>query len=241
MPDGSMADLRLPRGLVDRAAYDAVVAERDALLEELAAFKSDAAFEANESRRGPAAWGLTRIDAYIMRRLAARALVSRAVLEMSWPGGEDPHPKCVDAALTKLRCRLRRFGVKIENLRGAGWRLPADQRAMVRAALTEGAPLRIGPPLRPVNRAPYSDLAVACAVLAACAAGPATRKRLVRAAPGHTGRLSSLLERLERRGFLQARRSGREVWRAITPRGAKLLARLERLSARAAPRKARDG
>ncbi len=232
MPDGSMAEVRLPRTVVDRALYDAVVAERDALIEELAFYRSEAAFEADESRRGPSAWALTRTEAYIMRLLAARKLVSRVVIEMNWPGGDGRHSNGVDVALTRLRTRLRRFGVKIENRRGAGWYLSPDLRERVRAALEVGAPARLGSPARAVGQTSYRDSDVARAVLSACAKRPCLRKTLCLAAPGHTGRLSRILDRLERRGFLEARRSGREVWRSITPRGETLLARLERVCVR---------
>jgi hypothetical protein len=226
-----MTGVRLPRNLVDRAHYDAVVAERDALVEELAFYRSEAAFQANESCLGPSAWALSRTEAYIMRLLAARKLVSRVVIEMNWPGGDDRHSNGVDVALTRLRTRLRRFGVKIENRRGAGWYLSPDLRERVRAALETGEPARMGSPVRAVVQASYRDSDVARAVLSACAKRPSSRKSLCLAAPGWTGRLSPILARLERRGFLEARRSGREVWRSITPRGEALLARLERLCA----------
>jgi hypothetical protein len=223
------------RGFVSMDQYHQLACERDRLREELDRYRRELSFETDENRRGPRAWGLTRLEAWLMRQLAARPLVSHERLYSQWPdwtpsGMDGPGETNIKTMISRLRVKLARFGVAIETRRGVGYALPDARRGLVHQAMDTGAPDAVGAPVPITGAVAYGPCERACAVLAVCASGDGRRKTMVGRVPGHAGQVTGIIQRLAARGAITRRRvSGREIYNQITPRGERLLARLRRM------------
>lgn len=85
-----------------------------------------------------APWRLTRMEADILGiLLAAPALTSKARFEEILYGGRDIYPETnsIIVTLSKLRAKLKRHKIEIENVHSVGWRLTQKAKAKVRALI----------------------------------------------------------------------------------------------------------
>lgn len=145
----------------------------------------------------PREWGLTRREALIVQLLCRHPLVTRdlyvramEVLDPTW----DAEVKILDVFVSKMRAKLRPFGVAVETVWGRGYQLAEAQREAVLAACRREGPAQLGdlaeiqqaagrapgqPTARRVDAGRYPTLS--SAVLAHLKTGPAATPAIVEA------------------------------------------------------------
>ncbi len=87
-----------------------------------------------EAEPVPPEWRLTRTEAALARLLLRKALVTYDdALTLLSTHALSGSRSCVNTHLWALRRKLRPFGVTIETVLGAGYRIPPEQRAALRS------------------------------------------------------------------------------------------------------------
>lgn len=239
----SAALAQAPRGFVQRSEYDRLRRELDEARERLAYFESEKRFEDELSSCGPAAWNLRPGLAHIVRHLGSRALVTRAVLMESWPGGCEPSLQSLDVYISQIRARLAPFGIRIETVQAMGWKLDPETRAFVRKAMAGETDAEVyGPPVSmPGARRRPSPLALEQGILQRLDERAFLTHELRRALSTSGRVFAPVRDRLEAEGLIEVRRSGRCQFHTITEAGRARLANLRKQDAPAADTEARDG
>ncbi len=113
---------------------DLLTAENDALRERVA-FLEDALFSADVVL--PLEWGLSPSEKRMFGALLARESITKEHLLTAVHGvraGDAPGIQIVDVFICHIRRKLKPFGIRIETLRGEGYRLDAETRR----ALSQG-------------------------------------------------------------------------------------------------------
>lgn len=124
---------------VTRETFDALVAERDTLAEEViqlrAAMTMDVQF--------PETWKLSPKHQELLRHLLAREVISRdsamALLYGSYID-DPPSPEIINVFVSQLRSRIRPYGGSIARNRGGGWSISPEIKQHLKAMISEAQP-----------------------------------------------------------------------------------------------------
>lgn len=120
------------------ARVEALEARNERLLEQIARLEAALGLDLV----APLGWGLTVQEGRLLGALVSRDVVTKdagmAALYRDF-GKDEPDPKILDVFICKMRPKLRRAGVEIETVWGVGYRIAAEGRQVVRAAMP-GAP-----------------------------------------------------------------------------------------------------
>lgn len=134
-------------GHVSRAAYDAVIEERDILVERVAELEG----ALTESSGVLAVLGLSKTASRFLRHLVARPLVTRdsALIALYDDLSKDrPEAKILDVYVCRMRAKLKPHGIRIVTHWGRGWSISTEDKAKLRAL-----PEWHSPPLDPAGKA----------------------------------------------------------------------------------------
>ncbi|WP_375549468.1 helix-turn-helix domain-containing protein [Oceanicaulis alexandrii] len=239
----SAALAHAPRGFVLRADYDRVQRQLDEARERLAYFEAEKRFEEDAAATGPALWKLTPVQAFIVRLLCARSLLTRSVLVENWPTGPEPHEQSCDVFISQIRARLAPFGIRIETVRTRGWKLDRETRAFVRRAMegdadTETYGPAVAPP-GPSKRPCDADLQRG--ILERLEERRYLAGPLRRALSTSHAYFAPVRDRMEEEGLIEIRRSRRCLFHTITEAGRARLIALREQDAPAAETEGRNG
>ena len=84
----------------------------------------------------PRLWRLTRREAEVLGILLKRQVMPQEqIFAAIWGGESDCSLKIVEVIISKLRAKLRPFGIEIRNEYGVGYFVPPDSKTAARAQI----------------------------------------------------------------------------------------------------------
>lgn len=124
---------------VSRAVYDALLADRDTLAEEVRQLRAAMTMEI----QFPDTWKLSPKQQELLRHLLARETVSRDSAMVLLYGGyidDPPSPEIVAVFVCQIRSKIRPYGGSIATNRGGGWSISPEIKQQLLSQIKEAQP-----------------------------------------------------------------------------------------------------